>query len=156
MHHRLEPWQGAAYHAPLELYHNTHLFMDFVVQKICSALEPSPYREECWHWIGSYDKEVPVLYVCNKRYLATHFSYLRWRGPIEEQVVESTCRVPLCVHPRHLRLRVRRHGARTKLTDKQAQDIRWLYAQEKTPVAKLAEDFGVSTRWVYEILRSIS
>lgn len=120
-------------------------------------LDYDDYLAQCWLWVGAVRADGQAFIRVAGRYEPVQrFAYQLWVGEVPSGLFArpTACQTKLCVCPHHLSLVPR--GARSrKLTDQQRRDIRWLYHNEHggTSARKLADLFGVSEQYVYELIR---
>jgi hypothetical protein len=133
--------------------------------------------ESCWLWTAADNQKYGHLRVANKDYLAHRVAYQLTRGQIPRGMyVCHTCDVPLCVNPDHLFLGTNQTNQldswqkgkgkapsfkgeahpSAKLTQKQVDEIRTLYAKGHGTIYSLATDFKVSKSQVFNIVKKKS
>lgn len=115
----------------------------------------------CWEWQGSLSADgYGKIMVAGKTWRAHRFSYESFVGPIsDDQLVLHRCDNPPCVNPDHLYLgdqmrnerdKVERgrspageKNVKAKLTKRQVDEMRSLYATGKYNKAEIGRLFGV-------------
>lgn len=124
-------------------------------------------KESCWIWKGKPRKDgYGQIQINKEKKIASRVSWAIHFGDIPKGLeVCHKCDNRICVNPNHLFLGTQKenmedavskgrmhlgekHGL-SKLTDKQAVEIRKLYATGKFSQSKLGEQFGVSQTIIY-------
>lgn len=130
----------------------------------------------CWTWTGGHHKDGRgfFTYLSNRkrvRETAPRFSYRQEYGnlPTNKPFVCHTCDNPSCIRPSHLfagtskdnvldsvkkfRAAAGERNARSKLTNRQAKEIRELYAFGNVSQQELGDRFGVPQTAISRIVR---
>jgi len=114
------------------------------------------YYKTCWMWTGKVEADGQAFVQVFGRPVPVHrFSHLLYKGDVPTGLFARpvACGERLCVCPHHLALVPRGHGRRV-LTDRQADDIRWLYFDAGGwSHERLAQTFKVSPTTVGRVLR---
>ena len=114
---------------------------------------------ECWKWTGKIHKATGYgnKTLGGKNVLAHRWVYTIFNGHIAKgMVIDHKCGVRSCVNPAHLEVVTQlencRRGAGTKLTEKQAQEIKTaLQNIEWGGRERLAKQYGVSAALISDI-----
>lgn len=127
--------------------------------------------DECWMWLGSYDKDGYGWFTKDsKTFLAHRYSALLKFKSLDDKLVRHECDTPSCVNPNHLILGTpadnskdmteRNRQARgelnanASLTDNQARQILIRYKEECDAkrtygvLVRLAKEFNISKQTV--------
>lgn len=123
---------------------------------------------DCWTWLGDFDKDGYGLFVFAGRRYGAHelaLSFTTGEKRIQELDTCHSCNTPLCVNPKHLRFDTRKSNVAdmiksgraryaTTFTDDQVRLIRERRANGARQL-DLAEDYGVSAAYISELVRGI-
>lgn len=120
------------------------------------------YHTECWVWqkwcekVGR-SKGYPKKTRNGKKYRAHRLYYEEHFGVIllPEETLDHLCRVRACVNPLHMEIvtALENHHRRSRIDQAAADEIRHLYPSLSQ--RKLAERFGISRRYVCDILNGV-
>lgn len=144
-----------------------------------SSVAKSP--EGCWLWTaGKISSGYGAFWIKNHLILAHRFSYFLTNGSIGKLFVCHRCDVKLCVKPDHLfagthsdnmtdmsrKGRHYMHARRNehlgenanaaKLTDEQADEVRFRYSMGGVSQRALAAEYGINQRAIWEIIHEHS
>jgi hypothetical protein len=121
----------------------------------------------CWLWTAATQGGYGVFGVNGKTVLAHRWVWKQERGPIPPGAqVKHYCNTNNCVNPKHLYLSTREiayedmptgpspdpHIPMRKLSLFIAREIRTRYRDEGVTQASLAQEYGVSTTYIWQII----
>jgi hypothetical protein len=133
------------------------------------------HENGCWIWQRAKTKAgYGQLSVQGKVYYAHRLAYMLYHGSYRDNLrVLHTCDTPACVNPQHLFLGTQKdnmHDAQrkgraikppihsgehhhfAKITEVQAQSIRQEYTIAKTSQRKLAKEYGLNQKTIFDII----
>lgn len=118
--------------------------------------EDRGYKTPCWIWQRSIGPNGYGLAAKKRGTRVAHRIYYEDAYGLTRSDLDHLCRVRSCVNPDHLEpvtpLENSHRGAKTRLSQRQVNEIRQLYATGKFSARKLGPLFGISGSHVWAIV----
>lgn len=125
-------------------------------------------EHDCWPWLGDFDKDGYGIFVFGGRRYGAHelsLSFTTGEKRISQLDTCHSCNTPFCVNPKHLRFDTRKSNVADMIQSGRARyaktfpdEVIRIIRERRNNGARqidLAEDFGVSSAYISQLVRGI-